>query len=383
MKRLPLRRRTLALIAVLVPLMALFVYTALRSGPLAPIPVTVETVQEAALSPSLFGIGTVDARYRYRIGPTFAGRLQRVDVDVGETVKAGQRLGEMAPIDFDDRVAAQTAAIGRAQAAVREADARHVFARTQADRYRQLLKSRTVSAELAEAKRQELAIAVAARSAALRELERIRSEQAGAVAQRDNLRLIAPVDGLVIGREADPGTTVVAGQTVVEMIDPHSIWIEARFDQISAIGLEAGLPATIVLRSRPDQPLSGRVLRVEPRADAITEEMLARVVFDALPEHLPPLGELVEVTVDLAALPALPVIANAAIQHVDGRLGVWRLESGEPVFVPVRLGAADLDGRVQVLSGLAAGDRVVVYSNRSLRTGARIRVVDSIAEPLR
>jgi len=50
--------RTLALIAVLVPLLILFIYVALRSGPLAPIPVTVTTVENRAIAPALFGIGT-------------------------------------------------------------------------------------------------------------------------------------------------------------------------------------------------------------------------------------------------------------------------------------------------------------------------------------
>ena len=65
----------------------------------------------------------------------------------------------------------------------------------------------------------------------------------GLRAQRRNLRLIAPADGLVAAREADPGTTVVAGQTVIEIIDPASLWINVRFDQIVASGLAGGLPA--------------------------------------------------------------------------------------------------------------------------------------------
>ena len=53
------KNRTLVLIAVLVPILALFAYTALRSGPLAPIPVTVAAVENIAIAPAVFGIGTV------------------------------------------------------------------------------------------------------------------------------------------------------------------------------------------------------------------------------------------------------------------------------------------------------------------------------------
>jgi len=84
MKRLPLQGRTLALLAVVVPLLALFVYVALRSGPMAPVKVTVATVETKSITPALFGIGTVEARHTYRIGPTFTGRVKRLDVEVGE-----------------------------------------------------------------------------------------------------------------------------------------------------------------------------------------------------------------------------------------------------------------------------------------------------------
>ena len=379
MKRLPVQRRTLALVAVIVPLLALFIYVGLRSGPLAPVAVTVSTVESRAVTPALFGIGTVEARYTYKIGPTFAGRVQRLDVHVGDLVKAGQVLGEMAPVDLDDRVRSQDSALKRAQAALREAEARQVYAQTQARRYEQLFALRASSEEAAATKRQELQIADAALSAAREDIARTRADREGLVAQKSNLRLIAPVDGVVVVRDADPGTTIVAGQAVVELIDPKSVWINVRFDQISASGLAGGLPARIVLRSRSGQALIGRVLRVEPKADAVTEELLAKVVFDAMPQALPPIGELAEVTVDLPALPAAPTLQNAAVQRQGEQVGVWQIVGGDLRFTPVKLGAFDLDGYVQVREGLENGDQVVVYSEKALTARSRIHVVDHIA----
>ena len=60
-----LQRRTLALVAAIVPLAALFVYVVLRSGPLAPVAVTLDTVRSRAVAPALSGIGTVQVRYIY------------------------------------------------------------------------------------------------------------------------------------------------------------------------------------------------------------------------------------------------------------------------------------------------------------------------------
>lgn len=378
MKRLPLQGRTLALLAVIVPLLALFIYVGLRSGPLAPVSVTVVTVESRAVTPALFGIGTVEARYTYKIGPTFAGRVKRLDVHVGDLVKAGQVLGEMDPVDLDDRVRSQESAFKRSEAALREAEARQAYAQAQARRYEQLFAVRSTSEELVTTKRQELQIADAALSAAREDIARARSDREALVAQRTNLRLIAPVDGVVAVRDADPGTTIVAGQAVVEVIDPKSLWINVRFDQISASGLAGGLPARIALRSRGSQTLKGRVLRVEPKADAVTEETLAKVAFDNKPEPLPPVGELAEVTVDLPALPAAPLIPNAAVRRDGDKVGVWQIVDGDLRFAPVKLGASDLNGYVQVREGLNNGDQVVTYSERALTARSRVHIVDRI-----
>lgn len=378
MKRFPLQGRNWAVLAVIVPLLSLFIYVALRSGPLAPVAMSIVTVESMSISPALFGIGTVEARYTSKIGSTVAGRLQRLDVQVGDRVKGGQVLGEMDPVDLDDRVRSQESAFKRVEAVLREAKVRQTYAQTQLHRYQQLFAVRSTSEEIVTTKRQELLIADAAYAVAHEDLARSQSDRAVLVAQRANQRLISPFDGVVAVRDADPGTTIVAGQVVVEVIDPKSLWINARFDQISASGLAAALPAHIVLRSLSGQALSGHVLRVELKADAVTEEILAKVIFETQPEALPPVGELAEVTVDLPALPAAPVIPNAAIRREGDKMGVWQIVDGNLHFTPVKLGANDLDGRVQIHEGLKIGDQVVVYSEKALTTRSRIGMVEHI-----
>ena len=386
--------RSLSIVAVFLLMLGLLAWVALRAGPLAPVPVRLATVQIQAISPGLFGIGAVEAQYTHKIGPVAAGRVQRVDVQAGDTVRAGQLLGEMDPVDLDERLGALEAGRKRAEAnllAVRsqllEAEARATFAQTQAKRYDQLLLAQAVSTEAADAKRQELQIAQAALAAVRANLDASRQDVLRAdadrdalVRQRSHLRLVSPVNGLVTRRNADRGTTVVAGQAVVEVVEPASLWINVRFDQQRARGLRAKLPARIMLRSHGDTPLAGKVLRIEPHADAVTEEVLAKVTFDQLPQVPPPIGELVEITVTLGALKATPVVPNASVQRVDGRLGVWLVDATDLRFAPVRIGASDLDGRVQILEGLSGGEQVVVHSFKALTANSRIAVVDRIVD---
>lgn len=392
MKRLRVNRRLLRLTLLLLPLLALFIYVGVRSGPLAPVLVTTAVAEERAIAPALFGIGTVESRYTYKIGPTATGRVLKVNVQVGDTVAPGQVFAEMDPIDLDERIASQTAAVRRADAnllaavsGVEEASARASYANTQADRYEQLLRTGAVSEELVENKRQERAVADAGLESARALLEatredvkRTRADSAALMLQRTNLSLVSPVAGLVSLRMADPGATVVPGQTLVEVLDPSSLWINVRFDQLRSAGLRQGLPAHVVLRSEAGRPLTGHIVRVEPLADAVTEEILAKIILDTLPSPLPPVGELVEAKVALPVLPVGTAVSNAAIQRVDGRLGVWLIDDSGIRFTPVEVGATDLDGWVQIITGLEPGQRLVVYSYSALSTRNRIKVVDQL-----
>jgi len=386
-----LSRRAWTLLAVLVPLLLLFVWVALRSGPLAPVNVTVAQVGERSISPAMFGIGTVEARHTQRVGPTAAGRITMVAVDVGDTVKAGQLLAEIDPIDLDQRIdaaaggTARSAALERAAVAqIADASARVDLARSVAARTEQLKAGGWVTDAMVDQRRQELAAALAAlaaakanRSAAAMDRGRLGAERAALVEQRANLRLVAPHAGLVVRRAVEPGTTVVAGQAVIEIIDPSQLWINVRFDQTQSAGLAAGQPVRIALRSRPDTPLSGTIDRVEPMADALTEEVLAKARF-TVTGSLPLIGELAEVTVSLPAQGQSLAIPNAAVHRIGGEVGVWVIRDGNLAFTPVRLGAQDLDGWVQVVSGLTRGEQFVIHSARSLTASSRFSIVDSL-----
>lgn len=381
------------LVVLALALLAGLVWVMFRTGPLAPVRVTLVSATVGSFSPALFGIGTVEARRSYLIGPTVAGRVRKVAVDVGDFVKTGQLLAEMDPVDLDERLAALDASIARAgsamtvaQAQRKDALAKRELAAVNARRYVDLGAQNFISAGALEGRLQEqssadavLAGAEANITAARQDQQRLVAEKAGLRQQRDNVRLLAPADGVVVSREAEAGSTVVAGQAVLRLIDPASLWVRLRIDQGRSAGLAPGLPASITLRSRPGQTQVGRVLRVEAVSDSVTEERVALVVFDALPAGVS-VGELAEVSLQLPATPPAVVLPNAAIQRHGEQVGVWRVDAGALHFAPVRLGLADLDGSVQVLEGLKAGDSVVVYSEKELHADSRIRVVDALVK---
>jgi HlyD family secretion protein len=132
------------------------------------------------------------------------------------------------------------------------------------------------------------------------------------------------------------------------------------------------------LRSQAPIPIPGRVTRIESSSDSITEERLAGIALDQLPPGVG-IGELVEATVDLPPLKGVLSMPSAALRRVEQRTGAWRIEAGKTVFAPLRIGVQTLDGRTQVLEGLAADDTVIEHTPEELRAGQRVRVVPRVA----
>ena len=387
----PTTSRRLLLGGLALALLGALAFVALRTGPLAPVKVQVTTVQKGRVTPEIFGIGQVEARRSWLVGPTVAGRVLGVQVDVGQAVQPGQALAEMDPVDLDQRLAALDASLARAQstqqaagAQVADAQARRALAAANLKRNEDLAQQAFISAGALEARAQEVASANAGLQAAQanlggtsQDLSRLRAERAALAQQRGNLKLVAPAAAVVTARDAEAGTTVVAGQAVLRLVDPASLWVKLRVDQGRSAGLAPGLVARIALRSRPGEVFAGRVVRVEALADAVTEERLAMVAFDALPTGVS-VGEMAEVTLALPATAEHLLLPNAAVQQHEGKTGVWRLKDGTLAFAPVTLGVQGLDGTVQVLKGLNEGDTVVLYSQGALKPAARISVVEQL-----
>ena len=383
--------KKLLLIAAVVSLLGGFGWILARSGPLAPTRVTVAEVVKADLAPTLFGVGTVEARRSYQIGPTVAGRVLSVSVDVGDAVKAGQVLAEMDPIDLDQRAAAAAAAqaragssIAAAQAQARDAQLRLQLAGANARRYVELGEKAFVTRSVVDGKLQEeqsaqaqLNAAEATLAGARQDQARLAAEHAGLLAQRAKIRLLAPVDGVITARDAEPGSTLVAGQSAVRMIDPASLWLRLRLDQSRSGGLQPGLPASIQLRSQPGSTLTGQVARVDLIADSVTEERIAQVSFERVPATLS-LGEIGEITVQLPTIGQALLVPNAAIRHLGDKTGVWKLVDGGLQFTVLKLGAGGSDGRIQVIDGLGVGDRIVAYSEKALKADSAIQVVSAL-----
>ena len=337
-----LRSRGFGLILAALVVLLAFAFVVARSGPLAPTRVTVTKVGEGRIEPALFGIGTSEAQRAYLIGPTTAGRVLRVLVDVGDTVKSGQLLAEWIP---SISTSASLHSKRRWPApAVPSPPAKHKTRRpgpqpVGSDQCAPLQGSRRQ--EIRQQQRRRIQAAGRDFNAGRRPRSRCQPScgKTGYSPPERRTRWPAPA-----ARQSSPvsprrwprhgtrrGTRVHrrgGSGGAAGSIEPRSV-LDQRAPGPGPFGWAAvGLTAEIALRSNPLATVPGKVARLEPVSDSVTEERIAQIAFDSLPEDIS-LGEMAEVTLRLPAKEARSWYPTPASNATASRRGVWLYRSGQ------------------------------------------------------
>jgi len=356
-------------------------------GPLSPTPVKTSHLQQSDLHPAVFGIGTVEAQRSYSIGSTRPGRVLKLLVDHGDTVIKGQLLGQMDPVDLSARLKSAQLLIKKieqsvesSRAAVDETKTRALQAHREHLRYQKLFAQKQISQEVAEGKQTDdraaedkVREARAALSAAKHDLERAQEDLRALQAQYNDLKLLSPSSGLIIAREVEPGSVIVAGTPILRMIDPLSLWVRTRIDQAKSGQIHEGQMAEIQLKNLPGKILKGQVKRIELIADSLTEERWVDVAFEQIPNNLS-IGMLANVTIELPVVKQAFWLPGATIVYQKGKAGVWRVIGGKAQFAPVKLGVQTLEGKTQILDGIKAKDKVIYNALKPIKEDARVKV---------
>jgi HlyD family secretion protein len=358
-----------------------------------PIAVRVASV-ERDVPVEVFGLGTVEARVASKVGFKISGVLVDVLADVGDRLAKGATLArlddreEMAHVARAEAAGEQADAnLQKATAALEKAQVNYAHAKTINERRQTLLRGNSTSIETAQA-------AQAAQDAALADVDLAASDvlvakaaisdakaqQQQEAATLDFHSLAAPYDAMVIERLKEPGSALGVGEPVFSLIDPHTVWVLAYIDESKAGEIAVGQPAEIVLRSQSDLRIAGHVARIEPESDRVNEERRIEIAYEELPDSFH-LGEQAEVYITTVHLPRALLVAEAAIIGLgEGRGTVWTVEDGHLQQREVTLGHRLLDGRYEIVGGVAEKAMVVAH----LRSGLRAdRAVTIAGEPNR
>jgi len=286
-------------------------------------------------------VGTVRAVHETSIASKILAKIVAVNVRAGQQVKRGDVLVQLD--DADIRARRQQAA-----AAVDSARAARDQAKVEFDRVERLFKDKSAA-------RIELDRAGTALNSSQAELQRAEQtlKEADAILEYATVR--SPIDGLVVDKKVDAGDTATPGQVLATMYDPHRMQLVASVRESLTRRLKVGQEIKVGLDVLP-KACAGQVSEIVPEADVTSRSFLVKVTGPCPPGVYAGMFGRIYVPVDDEQLLVIPA---AAVRHV-GQLDMVDVQDGDVLRRrSVQLGR-HIGSDVQVLSGLAEGERVAV-----------------------
>ena len=363
--------------------------------------------------PVLVASGYIVARRSSDVGVKTGGRISVLRFEEGTRVRKGEVIAEIEHADIEAQLEAARRAVAEAEATLAQASASLEEDRRNLERQRQLMKDGITTTQ---------SLTGAEAAAAVSEA-RVRLGDAGIASARarvkvaeealENTNVRAPFDGVVIKKRAEVGETVspfgVQGQSsreggaIATIADLAELEVQTEVSENGVAKLTPAMPAEVKLQAYPDQQYRGRLRQIFPSADRaksivevrvtildadvhVKPEMTASVTFEEKPAGQPredarsgaagsPSERRERAAAASGGVPSPPIVLvpKRALTEVAGQPHVWVVTNRTATRRPVTLGPERLD-QVEVRSGVAAGDTVILNPPSTLTDRAMVRV---------
>jgi HlyD family secretion protein len=379
-------KRTL-IVALVLGLLGVVVYASLRGARRDKgTKVYVEPVVRRDIGRLVKASGEIDPRLKVNISAHVIGKIEHLYVQEGDLIRKGQPFLDLEKEAFTAARDQWAAALRKAQTEIRQTEVSLADTRNKLGRARRLNQEGILSAEQLEAA--ELAEATAklrledARDSA-------KQAQANLEKARDDLAkttIYSPLTGRVIALNAEQGEVVVSGtmnnpaSVIGEIADLSEILAKVDVDETEVVLVRPGQRATIKVDALPNKEYHGRVSEVGSKGFSRPQQpdvtfFNVEVLLEDPDEDLRP-GMSVRAEIDTAVHPKVLVVPIQAVVERDRKNPetgaveetdvVFVVENGKSVQRRVKTGISD-ETRVEILSGVKAGDKVVTGPYRSLR----------------
>ena len=316
-------------------------------------------------------IGTVHARESASIASQIFGRVQSVSVHEGNPVHTGQVLIVLDDTQSHADVEHARAIVASSEQQVQAAEAEASLARSTLARYQILRDRKTISPQEFDEVDRRAQIATSRLNDVRSQLKAAYASEAGALAGVGYTRLSAPFAGVVTARKVDPGAMASPGLPLLEVEKFGPLELDVTVDESLVRSIQKDLSVPVVISTLSATPVHGRVAELVPAADSNSHSFLVKIA-------LPPIQGLRSGMFGSARLggslhPAVLVPQAAIITH-GSVAGVWVLDSNHIASLRfVTLGTRHTDD-VEVLSGLSAGESVVLAPPDRELGGSKIEV---------
>lgn len=312
--------------------------------------VVVDRVARTPITDSIEAVGTAFANEQADLNSTVTERIERINFADGQYVPRGAVIATLVR-------AQQGANLNESQARLREAQ-------LQLDRLKQL--QAQGFATKARVDEQQASVDVA------------RAQSQLANAQIADRVIRAPFPGYLSLRRVSPGTVVNAGTTIATIVDHSSIKLDFTVPETFLPALKPGLEISATAAAFPGEQFRGRIASMDPLVDPVSRAATARAILPNPDLRLRP-GMLMTVDIRSPARDTLTVPELAVIGEGQSAF-VWKVAPDDTASrVEVRAGSRR-EGRVEILSGLAEGDRVVAEGTVKLRGPGPVKPVERSAQ---
>ncbi len=342
-------------------------------GRIGPMTVEAATAKKGSVSQQLVVVGNLIGDATVAVVPRTAGRLQDISVRLGDRVSRGQRIAKIEDFDIQEQVKQQEAALEVSKATIRQREADLQLAQVNAERSRNLFARQLLPKQTLDDTESRLQAAIA-------QLDLARAQNTQSTARLDELKInlnntiiVSPVNGFVARRAADPGAFVSQNAPVVDVVDISRVRLVANVIEKDLKELKVGDDTRVQVDALPGETFIGKIARVAPVLDPATRTASMEVEIPNSDFRLKP-GMYARVSISSnEKKDALVVPANAVID-IGGRRGVFLLAQNNTVaFTPVTVGIEQED-QIEILRGVAEGDRVATTGAAALRDGDQVLI---------
>jgi macrolide-specific efflux system membrane fusion protein len=333
---------------------------------------TVMTVQQGTLEEIVTAQGTLEPKDYVDVGVQVSGQLEKIHVELGDTVAQGQLIAEIDPQLYEAKVQADLARLKTLNAQIAQQKAEIKLARQQHERNEKLVTKGAISQDTFEGTATALTVAEAQLDALNAQLEEAQSTLEGDQANLGYAKIYAPISGTVVVKDVREGQTLNASQsapTVVQLANLDVMTVRAQVAEADVMRLKPDMPVYFTTLGSQGRKWHGKVRQILPSPEVINDVVLYHVLVDVdNTDRQLMTGMSTQMFFVLSRAEDKPLIPVAALgkrlPDQDSNLGqaysVDVIGAGSTTIPKtIHVGLMDRT-QAEVTSGLAVGDKVSV-----------------------
>ncbi|MBI1356134.1 MAG: efflux RND transporter periplasmic adaptor subunit [Acidobacteria bacterium] len=347
--------------------------TAKKKGGARTVSVDLASAEIGQVRETLVLTGALKPKEMVDVTPKAAGRLTKTYFRIGDQVKQGDLVAELEDSELQQRVRRAEAAIAVNAASVSQRDAELSNVRANLQRSQQLFEEGLLSPQEFEQQKTSQAMIEAQVELARAQKEQSEAELRELKIQLAQMKIYAPLGGIVALRYVDEGAVVSPTSPIVRIVNLSTLVTQGNVPERSIGKLRVGNVAEVRVDAIPDEVFHGRISRISPVLDAATRSALIEIDIQN-PANVLKAEMFARINLDLGTTRQATLIPRDGLVYRGQQPGVYVLEDeNKPVFRPIETGMTR-ENQVEVLANLDPGTKIVGRGATMLRDGDRIAV---------